>query len=293
MSIHSTFPRRPGIGPTRTVYVDPRQTAWVDTWPASFAAERIRTSDRALAEILSRATPPEVCGPEIPVAPARGPMIAVRPQRMEAGPDGRFTRRAAGHEGHRAARTADAFDLMARQARCSHARVVAQARRAHRDAAAQARAAGQAAPVFEAPPFVPPFTTGQVEIARAYAALSERCAASGVRCSSVEAVRGQGAGGGDREAAIFRDFEQLRLWHRRIGPGLAKEVRRIRPGGRKRAAITARHLVDAVCLGGMSLEAVLESCNWAVNQPSREGLRKALCAALERMRGFDLAEGQN
>ncbi|MBT9386961.1 hypothetical protein KM176_24185 [Pseudooceanicola sp. CBS1P-1] len=290
MSIHTTFPRRPGIGPTRTVYVDPRQTAWVDTWPASFAADRIRTSDRALAEILSRATPPEACGPEIPVAPARGPMIAVRPQRMEAGPDGRFTRRAAGHEGHRAARTADAFDLMEAQALRAHPRKVKLAREAH----ARAVAEGQAAlPDFVAPVFLPPFSVGQVAVARDYAALSERCAASGVRCSSFETLSRSGGTAGDREAAIFRDFEQLRLWHRRIGPGLAKEVRRIRPGGRKRGAIYARQLVDQVCIGGLTLAEVLDAHGWEKSGKAVEGLRSALAAALDRMQGFDLVSPQN
>jgi hypothetical protein len=80
----------------------------------------------------------------------------------------------------------------------------------------------------------------------------------------------------------------LRVLQRRIGDGLAKEVRRVRPGGRKRVAIRDRDLVDRVCLGGQTMSDVLEGCGWGDNQNTREALRASLCKALDRMRGFDL-----
>lgn len=265
---------RPGVGADRVVYVDGRTVAWVQSWPSAFAQSHMAASAQACAGLIIQATPPLCCGEAIPVAPARGPMLAFTPRRMEPTKGGRFVSRHDGFEGRSAARVADVFDLMEKQARNRHAALVR-----------KAEAGGE-----EPPRFVPPFSVGQVEIARQYAALTERCAASGVKCSSLEALRNQGQGG-DREAAVFRDFEQLRVFHRRIGNGLVKEVRRIRPGGRKRQAIYARYLVDQVCLGGRSLGEVLEVCGWQSNGKSRDALRRGLCASLDRMRGFDLQKG--
>jgi hypothetical protein len=104
----------------------------------------------------------------------------------------------------------------------------------------------------------------------------------------LEAV--SGSGGGDREVAILRDIGQLRALHARIGNGLAQEVRRIRPNGAKRKPIYVRRLVDMVCLGDEALDDVLRFHRWTLNQKAREGLRVALCAALERMQGYDLAK---
>lgn len=228
------------------------------------------TTERERLEMLrTSSAAPDDCGPEMIAAPARGAMLAFTPRRTEmtaAGPRQR-------HDGYmmrRAARVGDAFDVMTDQAKRAHSR--------------KGNDAG---------PFQPPFTIGQVEIAREYATLTERCNASGVKCASLEALRAAASGGGDREVAILRDFQRLRAFHRRIGDGVAKEVRRVRPGVDKRRAIRARYLVDAVCLGGMTLDWVLRDCKWPRNGQSRASLRAALCGALDRMQGYDLARPQD
>lgn len=261
------------------IWVDPNGRARLDNpWPfdASGAKARLQAEAAACAELISAAEIPFECGSEVPVAPARGAFVTFTPRRTELTASGPRTR-PDGFRGRRAIRGADAFDVM---------RV--QAERAHGAALCRAEKAGAKPPVFDAP-----FTDGQVEAGRAYAALSERCAASGVKCSSLEAQAGGGGRGGDREVAMLRDFGELRRLHRRIGGGLAKEVRHIRPKGRKRSAISVRVLVDQVCIGGLSLSAVLDRHGWAVDTQSRNGLRQALCAALDRMRGYKCAEPQN
>lgn len=227
---------------------------------AMAAAERAR-----VANLLARATPPDACGPEMPVAPARGPMLAFTPRKVVQTEAGNYRSVSDGYVGRRAARVADAFDTMTRKAFEAHE-----------------KAGGDEAD------FVPPFSVGQVEAGREYAALVERVASSGLGCVSLEAA-GRGGGGGEGvQAAVFRDIERLRFLRARIGNGLAKEVRRIRPDGAKRRVIWARVLVDQVCVEGLSLEAVLKRHGWGINTRCRDALRTALCGALDRMRGFDL-----
>lgn len=249
------------------------------------ALDRLAASDEACRSIISRATPPERCSASIPVAPARQTVIAEVPRKAvmtEAGPR---VMRDDGGLGDRA-RMGDAFDVMDDQARRRHKGVVAQAWRAHLERCAEAAAAGRREPTWREPRYVPPFTSGQIAVARDYAALAERCQSSGLKCSSLEAQRASGSGGGDREVAVLCDMSRLRAFHNRIGNGLAKEVRRIRPGGVKRSAIRARALVDQVCLGGLSLTEVLEAHGWTVDAKSRDALREALCTTLDRMQGY-------
>ena len=248
--------------------------------PRVVGRERLAETAAACASLLDAAMVPASCGPEIPVAPARGPVEEFTPREMVQTEAGNFVSRHAGYQGRTALRVEDAFDKMTRNARKAHDGLVARAKRE-----------GKPAPAG----FVPPFTHGQVSAARDYAALSERCAAFGMSCSSLEAVQ-RGGGGGDREAAIFRDFARLRSLHRRIGSGLAKEVRRHRPSttGGKRSAIRVRVLVDQVCLGGMTLDEVLEAHGWrSHNDTVRADLRTALCDALDRMQGYRTANPQN
>ena len=282
---------------TQVVYVNGRGGAWFGAPMAEvergFAAlraglDRLAQSDAACLALLARATPPARCSAAIPVAPARADRaIAEVPRRAmmtEAGP--RVVRDDGG-AGDRV-RLGDAFDVMEDQAKRRHKGVVAQAWDAHAVRCAQAAAAGKREPVWHPPAFVPPVSPGQVQVGRDYATLTERVSASGLKCSSLEAQRAGGSGGGDREEAMLRDIQQLRVFHARIGNGLAKEVRRIRPGGLKRRAIWVRVLVDQVCIGGMTVSDVLEAHGWAVDAKSRDALRRALCAALDRMRGYDL-----
>jgi len=236
-------------------------------------AVRLREGYEAdrLDAIRAAAAVPAECGPMIPDAPARGAFATFTPRRTDMTASGPRTR-SDGYMGRRAMRVADAFDVMTEQAARRHAQAIA-----------KAESVGADVPIFR-----PPFSVGQVEIGREYATLVERCAASGVKCSSLETLRVAASGGGDREAAMLRDFQRLRVLQRRIGDGLAKEVRRVRPGGRKRTAIRDRDLVDRVCLGGQTLTDVLERCGWGAKGESRDALRRSLCAALDRMRGYGL-----
>lgn len=273
----------------KTIYVNHFGTATVGRY--CDADQRMRDEAARLAEIKARSEPPKACGGDIAAAPGRGPMVQFRPRRVEftaAGPRAR-------HDGYQlrdGARVADAFDLMTLNSRRAHDRKCREARRK-----------GEAEPVF-----VPPFTIGQVEIGREYAALAERCASAGVKCASLEALRQASSGGGDREEAILMDFRRLRYFERRIGGGLAKAVRRLRPGKaktkaeaeakrdlveRQRRAIFDQALVDSVCIGGMCLTDVLKAHGWGNNMASRAALRTALRAALDRMQGFDLARPQD
>jgi hypothetical protein len=247
----------------------------------SAGVARLQEEAERIAKIKARGCVPVECGPEIPMAPGRGPMMRFTPREMRQTECGGFVSVKTGEAGRDAARVADAFDAMERASL-----------KAHRAAEVRRASAGQDSQAYSAL-----FTPGQISAARDYAALVERVSASGVKCSSLEAFHsGGGGGGGDREAAIFRDFQRLRALHRRIGDGLAKEVRRIRPsknGGVKRRAIYVRKLVDMICLGDMSILQVLQAHGWSKDGGASKALRLSLCAALDRMQGFDLASMKN
>lgn len=224
--------------------------------PASASAAVFRQVDEAdrVAAILSAATPPSDVGP-VPVAPARG---AMRLELVRETVNG-LTKRNQG----RRMEQADVFDVM-----------IAQARRRHGDSDA---------------PFVAPFSPGQVYMARHYRDLTERYEAGGVKCSSLEAGREGGEGGGFMDAYLA-DGRMLEALHRRIGMGEAMVVRRIRPSKRgTKTGITDRRLVDMVCLGGLTFDQVLARHGWAPKGEHRIALRAALCGALDRMQGYDLA----
>lgn len=209
----------------------------------------------AVAAMLDAATPP----PEMAaaaVAPARGAKRLVA--QYELLPGG--TRRWIGS--HWA--DADIFDKMCRDAFARHQ-----------------KAGGDVAD------FAVPFTPGQMSMARRYRDLTERHAAGGVRCASLEA-RGSGGGqGGEFIDAFVAEGRELSAIHRRIGSGEAMVVRRIRPSARgSKASIFDRRLVDLVCLGGQDLTGVLRSHGWALKGDHRDALRRALCVALDRMQGY-------
>jgi hypothetical protein len=225
---------------------------------------RIKAEARRCAGILRRATPPEACGPEMPVAPGRGPIIAMALRDVVRGEDGRARVVTTGWSGRKPARAADAFDVMEDD---------------NRRAWARAGRKGQPVPLF---------TVGQVEAGREYAALVERVSASGLRCAGVEARSGGGGAAGVSEA-VLADIDHLRHLRRRIGDGPAREMRRYRPGDGRRV-IRCLDLVDMVCVGGRSLEAVLKAHGWPANGRERVALRTALCGALDRMRGYDLVQ---
>ncbi|MDN5789115.1 MAG: hypothetical protein L0H65_19100, partial [Pseudorhodobacter sp.] len=69
--------------------------------------------------------------------------------------------------------------------------------------------------------------------------------------------------------------------------GEAMVVRRIRPSLRgSKASIPDRRLVDMVCLGGLDVTGVLRAHGWSAFGEHRDVLRRALCAALDRMQGY-------
>lgn len=204
---------------------------------------------------LAQAAPPERCGPAIIAQPGRGPMIATAPRGVVPdGADG-WAVEHVGFAGRDMARAADAFDLME-----------AQARRAARGG------------------HVSLFTPVQVATGRRYAMLVERHDASGMRCSSVEAQRGGGCGGGSFIDTVIHEGDLIRAMWRAIGDGAALAVRRVRPSVRgTRVGIRDRAIVDAVCLRGETVGQVLAAHGWALGVPLREAARVALCAALDRM----------
>ena len=138
------------------------------------------------------------------------------------------------------------------------------------------------------------FTSSQIDMARHYRDLTERHTAGGMRCASLEAGRG-GGGSGEFIVAYVKEGQVLASLHRRIGPGAALVVRRIRPSARGGAAgiILDRDLVDRVCLGQQTLSQVLRGFGWSEAKKHRDALRTALAGALDRMQGYRSPAPQN
>jgi hypothetical protein len=231
-------------------------------------ADALRLSAQHVEQVKAAAMPSWQCGPELPVAPARGPLRTFEPFEIMPGSaanEGEFIARRTGYKGRTGAAVRDAFDLMSEQVR-----------RARKDA-----------PL--------PFTSTQVQMGRDYAALVERLEASGMRGSSGEVLAGRsGGGGGDWIEAVIRDRRSLRAIERRIGDGWAIAPRRIAPhADRPRLAIRVRAVVDMVCLGGKTIEGVLAHHGWSRSPANKDQVRAALAAALDRMMGYRDAQPQN
>lgn len=211
---------------------------------------RDNEADR-LASIRATAMPPEACGPDAPLAPARGKVVPVTPWAMLPTADG-YDLQHAGFRGRDAHRAADIFDRMQDQ---------------------YARAGGKGAL----------FTRAQLATARHYAALAERHAARGVRCISAEAMQRAGSGGGggrDFADLLLAEAQRLARMTDAVGPGVAMAPRR---SGRDRRAIPLRALVDQVCLQDRSIDQVLAAHGWSAWGDARRTLTSALAAALDRM----------
>jgi len=203
-----------------------------------------------LEAIRAAALPPESCGPDMPAAPARGPVKAIQPLSMVRTEDG-YDLRHTGFRGRDAARARDVFDEMADQAR---------------------RAGG-----FD------PFTLRQKDTARAYATLVERHSARGLKGRSIETMSGGRGGRGsdgvmDRILAEGRAIDAMRA---AVGDAFALEVRRARKPGR--TAIRLIDLVDAVCLEGRTISDVLGRFGWAAKGSTRADAQGALASALDAM----------
>ncbi len=204
-----------------------------------------------VAAVKAAATPPETASPNIIAAPARGPALVAPQFETVQTPSGPRTRKAT-QDGFHPVRAADAFDRMALQ---------------HK------RAGGKSAL----------FTVAQVEAGRAYAALAERVASEGIRCSSLEVRAGSGAGstgGRDWIDGVIGRSDRLERMQAAIGYGLAMEPE---ADGGKRTAIRVRELVDAVCIKGKSLGQVLDAHGGAARGQSWAMLQQALADALDRL----------
>ena len=217
-------------------------------------AADLSPAQRLLA-VKVRGAVPEACGPEIPDAPARLGYAAFQPMASYPKGDDEVQVLPAGYRGRDALRSVDAFDRMA---------------------AAYAR---QGKPL--------PFTDSQVHIARQYAAMVERDMAKGAPRSCL-ADSGRGSAGDYLQASLDAS-KRLAVLRKRIGTGVAKAVRRRRPSQR-RAVITDRALVDAVCLGGKTVVEVLRAAGWmdCTGRPRRadiDDLVQALAGVLDRMMG--------
>lgn len=218
-------------------------------------AEKVAAETARLAALKAQWTPPDAMA-AAPIAPAAGAKVLVPEFEIALGG---IRRRVSAHW-----RAADVFDQMEQDARRAHER--------SRDEA----------------PFVAPWSWGQLHMARFYRTLTERHSAGGMRCASLEAGRG-GGGGGDFITNFISEGKTLDGLHAAIGPGVAMAVRRIRPstrGSRTAGVILDRVLVDSVCLGQMTLGAVLRAAGWSPDGHHRKALRVALAAALDRMQGY-------
>ncbi|WP_304615853.1 hypothetical protein [Paracoccus sp. (in: a-proteobacteria)] len=216
---------------------------------------RMAVEAARLRQMQAAATPPEVCGPAIPASPARGGFVLV--QNVELLPVGDKVQAVhRGYGGREAIRPADAFDAM-----------LAAAARAKRPA---------------------PLSPDQVAIGRWYRDLVELLSADGMKLSSLQASHGgpDGRDWMDRRLALSGRVDVLR---KRIGGGIAMAVRRVRPsarGSQGACIITDRALVDAVCLHGKSIKAVLKAHGWSDYGGHQKALAEALSAALSRMVGY-------
>lgn len=201
---------------------------------------------------------PDVCGDAMPTAPARGPVRVF--DMLGSYPDGKDGSRLkpAGYMGRKTAQRMDVFGRMDAQSR---------------------RKGGD-----------PVLTASQIGMGRLYATMVQDRAASGVRCSSMEAMSG---GGGTREGYTDHRLNlarQIDTLQARIGDGCALAIRRVRPsvrgdGALRRANIPDRALVDAVCLDDRDVSDVLRSYGWAVKGDTVRAATLALAAALDRMIG--------
>ncbi|WP_197919325.1 hypothetical protein [Thiosulfatihalobacter marinus] len=245
-------------------------------------AERQAEEAARLDAVRGMGFVPRDVGPDIPQAPARGPVRMFEGRSMVQTDTGGFVRQRTGHMGRKTLQRADSFDLMSERARAAHTRAV---RRAEQE--------GKNKPVFQEP-----FTPAQVAMGRFYRDLVEKHESAGVKCSSLESLSQRSAGSGsDFMDAVLRDRERIGVLRKRIGSGSAMVVRRIRPSGRgSRVTIMDRRLVDIVCLEDGTITDVLRTHGWVRSGEGAQAkhiaaLRIALGEALDRMIGPARAGG--
>lgn len=214
---------------------------------------RLEVQAKAVASMLDRAVPhPGMAA--APVAPARGPQQLVPNFTVTGG-------------GIRRTEGAHWRGLSPLAAAVAQARLRHEARDTDRD-------------------FVPPYGPGHIAMAEFYAALVEWRDGSAMRCSSFEAGREGGGLGHFIDTFIQRGLDLAQL-HQRIGMGVAMAPRRNMDRGNARRTITVRAVVDMVCIGGQGLAEVLRRFGWEGDGKNCKALRLELCAALDRMQGYE------
>lgn len=209
-------------------------------WAGQAVRAWLEAGDDAVRAVKLRAVPPPMASGEIVAAPARGPQVVAPQFETVQTASGPRVRRAT-QDGFHPVRCADAFDRMALQYR---------------------RAGGRGAL----------FTVAQVEAGRAYAALAERVASEGVRCTSIEAVGGGGGGGRDWMDGVLQRSRRL--------DRMRAAIRDVRDG---QAAGAVRDLVDAVCLQGRTVGDAMVARGRSAAWRDRAQAMAALCAALDRV----------
>jgi hypothetical protein len=136
-------------------------------------------------------------------------------------------------------------------------------------------------------PFVPPFNPAQVAVAEDYAALVEWREGSPLRCASLEAGRsGNGGGSGLFIMTYIEQGNWLTELRRRIGDGIAMDVRRHMDRGNSRKVIRVRVALDLLALDGVAVKSILRRFGWVANIRECRDLRAAICGALDRMQGY-------
>ncbi|RJE87973.1 hypothetical protein D3P04_03365 [Paracoccus onubensis] len=220
------------------------------------AISRLEAERQRIAKLKGDATPPAECGWLIPSAPGRGGFVTFMPASMQLNAKGKWEKQPSGYAGRHAVRAADVFDQM-----------IAAAERAKKGW---------------------PLTPGQIAIGRRYRDLVEWRAAGAIKCSTID---GRVAGSGERDFmdAYLSAGRELDGMRRRIGTGIAMQVRRIRPSQRGKAeAVPIRDsvLIEMVCIQQKHLSDVLKAHYWSTYGGNRKAIREALCAALDRMIGY-------
>lgn len=222
------------------------------------ALTRLKAEADRIDQMKLRSTRPDGCGSEIvDISPARGPVRRFQPREVVMTEAGHVRVTRAGHNGNDALRRGDAFDVMQEKARG----------RAGRDADEL-------------------FTAGQVSAGRDYAALYERCAAAGVKCSSVEALGG-GGGQGSFIDAVIRDSRRLAYLDMAVGDEVVLSPRGVQAhADRGRKIMRSTDLIRGVCIEGLTISQMLHRFGWPRGTATVNKTKAALCAALDRMQGF-------
>ncbi len=137
------------------------------------------------------------------------------------------------------------------------------------------------------------FSPGQVAMAETYRALVEWRNGAPLRGSRLDAGHaGQGGAGLFIDSYLDRGRALDRLV-RAIGPGVALAPTRHQDRDNARRPIPVLVLVNRVVLDAWSIARVLDRHGWARKTLHIRALRAELCAALDRMQGYDGADPQN